>query len=78
MEWVVLLLIIVVAALTLRSQKPKPKAQELPAKLSETDELIEDLIWQQVGGAISRLSTNGKTHLIERIKKLPARELKNE
>lgn len=74
MEILAIFLGVVIAFFIFAPKRSKPKNKELAPKLSEGDEAIEDLIWQQVGGAISRLSTNGKTHLIERIKKLPPRE----
>lgn len=77
MELIAIFLGVVIAFFLFAPKRSKPKSKELAPKLSEGDAAIEDLIWQQVGGAIARLSTTGKTHLIERIRNLPAREEKS-
>lgn len=76
MEILAIFLGLAIAFVLFFPKKTKPKPKELPAKLSEKDEAIEDLIWYQVSEPISRLSTAGKNHLIERIKQLPPREVK--
>lgn len=74
MEPLAIFLGLVIAFIWFFPKQSKAKAKELPPKISERDEAIEDLIWYQVGEPISRLSPAGKNHLIERIKQLPARE----
>lgn len=76
MEAIILLLIILTAIVFVIPKKTKVKEKETAPKLTASDEAIEDLILQQVGLAISRLSPAGKTDLIEKIKQLPPREVK--